>query len=115
MTDREQQRVYDRDDLVAVALGEQPAGLVIRGGNLVNVYSGEIYRADGAVKGDRIAAIGDVERCVGERTEVGDATGRYLVPGCIEWHVHAGGTSLAVTEMARRLGPYGTAAPVPAC
>lgn len=41
----------ERDELVAVALGERPAGLVIRGGRLVNVYSGEIYAADVAVMG----------------------------------------------------------------
>jgi adenine deaminase len=110
MTDGVQERVYDRDELVAVALGEQPAGLVIRGGKLVNVYSGEIYQADVAIKGDRIAAIGDVDRCVGEGTQVVDAAGRYLVPGFIECHIHVGATSLAVTEMARLLVPYGTAA-----
>ncbi len=105
----------ERDELVAVALGEKPAGLVIRGGSLVNVYSGEIYAADVAIEGDRIAAVAvagdpDSERWVGEATTVVDAKGRYLVPGFIEGHIHVGATSLAVTEMARLLVPYGTAA-----
>lgn len=100
----------ERDDLVAVALGERPAGLVIRGGKLVNVYSGEIYRADVAVLGDRIAAVGDVERCLGPGTTVVDASGRYLVPGFIETHFHVGATSLGSTELAKLLVPYGTAA-----
>mgnify|MGYP001157868446 CR=1 FL=1 len=105
----------DRDDLVAVALGEQPAGLVIRGGRLVNVYSGEIYFADVAIKGERIAAVSEAgnpetERWVGEGTTVVDVGGRYLVPGFIEGHIHVGATSLAITEMARLLVPYGTAA-----
>jgi len=100
----------ERDSLVAVALGERPAGLIIRGGTLVNVYSGEIYEADVAVDGDRIAAVGDVERCLGEGTEVVDATGKYLVPGFIETHVHVGASSLGSTELARLLVPYGTAA-----
>ena len=100
----------ERDDLVAVALGERPAGLVIRGGRLVNVYSGEIYFADVAIAGDRIAAVGDVDRCVGEGTKVVEAAGRYLVPGFIEGHIHVGATSLAVTELARLLVPYGPAA-----
>lgn len=99
-----------RDELVAVALGERPAGLVIRGGKLVNVYSGEIYRADVAILGERIAAVGDVERCVGPATEVVDAEGRYLVPGFIETHFHVGATSLGSTELARLLVPFGTAA-----
>lgn len=105
----------DRDELVAVALGEQPAGLVIKGGRLVNVYSGEIYFADVAIKGERIAAVSqagsaETARWVGEGTAVVDVGGRYLVPGFIEGHIHVGATSLAVTEMARLLVPYGTAA-----
>jgi adenine deaminase len=100
----------ERDALVAVALGEQPAGLVVTGARLVNVYSKEIYQADVAISGDRIAAVGNVERCIGEATEVVDASGRYLVPGFIETHVHVGATSLAPTEMARLLVPFGTAA-----
>ncbi|MBX3139127.1 MAG: adenine deaminase [Trueperaceae bacterium] len=100
----------ERDELVAVALGERPAGLVIRGGRLVNVYSGEIYAADVAVMGERIAAVGDVDRCVGPDTAVVDASGRYLVPGFIETHFHVGATSLGSTELAKLLVPYGTAA-----
>lgn len=100
----------ERDDLVAVAMGERPAGLVIRGGRLVNVYSGEIYQADVAIAGDRIAAVGDVERCVGPATTVVEAAGQYLVPGFIETHFHVGATSLGSTELARLLVPYGTAA-----
>ncbi len=100
----------ERDDLVAVALGERPAGLVVRGGNLVNVYTAEVYRADVAIAGDRIAAVGDVARCVGAGTTVVEAEGRYLVPGFIETHIHVGATSLASTELARLLVPLGTAA-----
>jgi len=100
----------ERDSLVAVALGERPAGLIIRGGTLVNVYSGEIYAADVAVAGDRIAAVGAVERCVGDATQFVDATGKYLVPGFIETHVHVGASSLGSTELARLLVPLGTAA-----
>src|SRR5690606_26672616 len=95
--------------LVAVALGERAADLVIRGGRLVNVYTGEILFADVAVGGDRIAAVGDVERCLGPETTVVKAHGRYLVPGFIETHIHVGATSLTMTELARLLVPLGTA------
>ena len=40
--------------------GKLPAHKVIRGGQLVNVMSSEIYDADVAVYGDMIAAVGDV-------------------------------------------------------
>ncbi len=100
----------ERDALVAVALGELHADLVVTGGRLVNVYSGEIYFADVAIHGERIAAVGDIERCVGPETVVVEAKGRYLVPGLIETHIHVGATSLTMTELARLLVPLGTAA-----
>jgi len=100
----------ERDALVAVALGERPAELLIRGGLLVNVYTGEVYPADVAILGERIAAVGDVDRCAGPDTRVVEAKGRYLVPGFIETHIHVGATSLTMTELARLLVPFGTAA-----
>lgn len=100
----------ERDGLVAVALGERPAELVIRGGQLVNVYTGEVYAAGVAILDERIAAVGDVERCLGADTAVVEADGRYLVPGFIETHIHVGATSLTMTELARLLVPFGTAA-----
>lgn len=100
----------DRDALVSVALGEMPADLVITGGQLVNVYSGEVYPAGVAVVGDRIAAVGDVSYCIGPQTTRVDAAGRYLVPGLIDCHIHVGATALVMTEFARLVVPHGTAA-----
>ena len=59
--------------LLSVAKGEAPADLVIRNGKIVNVYSGEIYDGGVAVCGDTIAAVGDVDYCIGEGTNVVDA------------------------------------------
>jgi dihydropyrimidinase len=56
--------------------------LVIRGGMIVT--SAESYVADVAVSGERVAAIG--AGLEGER-EI-DATGRYVIPGAIDGHVH---------------------------
>lgn len=99
----------DREQLTKVALGEQPADLVINHGQYVNVYSGEVYPAGIAIAGNRIAAVGDVEYCIGDNTIQVDACGRYLVPGLIETHIHVGATSLVMTEFARLVVPFGTA------
>lgn len=99
-----------RRELARVALGEIPADRVIRGGRLVNVYTGEIYPADVAIKGNRIAAVGDVEKAVGPDTEIIDAQGAYLCPGFIETHMHVGSAQLSMTELARVLVSRGTAA-----
>ena len=47
----------DLTELLAVARGDRPADLLLSGGRLVNVLSGEIVRTDIAVHGSRIAGL----------------------------------------------------------
>jgi adenine deaminase len=56
--------------LIAVARGTMPADLVIRGGILANVYTGELLEDWGvAILGTRIAEVGpEVNRCIGPST-----------------------------------------------
>ena len=88
--------------LLSVAKGETPADLVIRNGKVVNVYSGEIYDGGVAICGDTIAAVGDVEYCIGEGTRVVDAEGKYLTPGFLDGHIHPESSSLAIRPFLRR-------------
>jgi adenine deaminase len=95
-------------ELVAVALGQSPADLVIRGGNLVNVFTAEIYPADVAVYGSKIAAVGDVSGQTGPDTKVIDASGFFLVPGLIDGHLHVECSKLSITMFANAVVPLGT-------
>ena len=97
-----------REELVPIAKGELPADLVIQSGTLVNVDTGEVYPADVAIKGSRIAAVGDVGYTIGPDTQIVDARGKYLCPGFIETHMHLDGSQLSVTEFARAVVPRGT-------
>jgi adenine deaminase len=72
-----------------VALGQEKADLFVRGGTVVNVYSGELVPANVAVLGERVAYIGPSEAAVGPETEVVDARSLYVAPGWIEPHSHA--------------------------
>jgi adenine deaminase len=78
----------ERRRLTAVARGAAAADLYVRGGTLLNVYTGELYGANVAVRGERIAYVGTRDDMVGPRTTVVDAGGRVLVPGYIDPHVH---------------------------
>jgi adenine deaminase len=100
----------DRRCLAAVALGEQPADLVIQGGRLVDVHTTEIYPADVAIAGCRIALVGEASACVGPDTDVIEAEGRYLAPGFIDTHFHIGATALVPSQLAAVMVPFGTAA-----
>ncbi len=80
----------DSAALIALALGETAADLVVRGGILANVYTGELLEGWGvAIAGTRIASVGpEVERCIGPATTVIDAQGQILAPGFIDGHTH---------------------------
>jgi adenine deaminase len=96
--------------LVAVAMGRQPADLVLRNGRWLNVHSGEIIpHIDVAVSGGRIAYVGnDASHTIGEQTKVIEANGRYLVPGLCDGHMHVESGMITVTEFARAVIPHGT-------
>ncbi len=90
-------------DIIKVARGEEPCDLVIRGGQVINVLSGEIYRADVAVFDGLVVGMGEYEG----REEV-DASGKYLAPGFIDGHVHIESSMVEVREFARAVVPRGT-------
>ncbi len=97
-------------ELVDCAMGRAPADLVIRNGQWVCVQSGEIIRhTDLAVKGSRIAYVGpDASYTLGPNTKVIDASGRYLIPGLLDAHMHVESGMVTVTEFVRAVAPHGT-------
>ncbi len=105
-----QEWIHWRKALIDVAMGRQPADLVLRQGRWVSVQSGEILpNTDVAVKDGRIAFVGpDAGHTIGPDTEVVDAQGMYLVPGLLDAHMHIESGMLTVTEFVRAVIPHGT-------
>lgn len=60
--------------------------LIIRGGSVLDGTGAPERRADVAVDGDRISAVGDLAGA--EATREIDATGRYVTPGFVDLHTH---------------------------
>ncbi len=100
----------DRTALKETALGRRPADLVVTGGMLVNVLTGELYPADIAIVGSEIAAVGPVEKMVGAHTRRLDASGRFLTPGLIDAHIHTYETHLSVGHLAPAMLEHGVTA-----
>ncbi len=96
-------RMNSLRERIAVARGDKKADIVLKNGQLVNVFSGEIYPANIAIYKQHIAAIGDYK---GEQ-EI-DLNGRYIVPGFIDSHCHIESTFLTPAELARAVVPHGT-------
>ena len=72
------------DRIRAVALGTDPADLLIKNGRVVDVLTGEIYEANVAIAEGVIAGVGDYH----EGKRIVDATGKYILPGFINTHCH---------------------------
>ena len=92
---------------LAVARGDEPADLVVRGGRVLSVFTREWLDADVAVVDGVIAGIGSYDGW-----ETIDAEGRYVVPGFIDSHMHLESVKLLVDEFARLVLPLGTTAVV---
>ncbi len=88
---------------LAVARGDEPADLVLRGGEVLSVFTREWLKADVAVVDGFIAGVGTYEG-----RETIDATGKYVVPGFIDAHMHLESSKLLVDEFARLVLPFGT-------
>jgi adenine deaminase len=94
--------------LIRVALGQEPADAVVKGGKLINVFTRQIYPANVAIADGRIAAVGDVDYCAGQDTEIVDASGTFLAPGLIEAHLHAEVPKITLTRLANAIVERGT-------
>src|SRR6266705_3044977 len=92
---------------LAVARGDEPADLVVRGGRVLSVFTREWLETDIAIAEGYVAGLGDYEG-----TEEVHATGRYVVPGFIDAHMHLESTKLLPDEFARLVLPLGTTAVV---
>src|SRR5207344_1576983 len=92
---------------LAVARGDEPADLVVRGGRVLSVFTREWLETDVAIADGFIAGLGDYEG-----RETLDATGRWVVPGFVDAHMHLESSKLLVDEFARLVLPLGTTAVV---
>jgi adenine deaminase len=90
---------------LAVARGDEPADLVVRGGRVLSVFTKEWLDVDVAIADGYVAGLGEYEG-----RETIDASAKYVVPGFIDSHMHIESVKLMVDELARLILPLGTTA-----
>ncbi|MGN7293171.1 adenine deaminase [Rhizobium sp. SAFR-030] len=83
--------------------GRKPADIVLRGGRFFDLVTGELVASDIAICGDTI--VGTCEAYDG--AEVIDITGRIVVPGFIDTHLHIESSLVTPHEFDRCVLPYG--------
>lgn len=93
----------DLETLIATARGEVPADMVLRGGRVLDVVTGEMIEGDVAIAGSVIVGVGEDY----EAQEIVDVTGLTLVPGFIDTHLHIEDSLVTPYEFDRCVGPRG--------
>jgi len=88
---------------MAVARGDEPADLVVKGGRVLSVFTREWLEVDVAVTDGHVIGLGSYQ---GARTL--DVGGAYVVPGFIDAHVHIESSKLMFDQFARAVLPHGT-------
>lgn len=90
-----------------VARGSLPPSLIIRGGNVLSLHTGEILPRDVVIQGRHIAAITPWDHFPVAIDEI-NASGKFVSPGFIDTHIHVEYTKLVPGELARLSVPRGT-------
>lgn len=89
---------------IDIARGDAPADLLLKGGQIVNVFSGEVHNADIAIADGKIVGVGTGFTA----KETLDVTGKVSAPGFIDAHVHIESAMVPPPEFARAVVPRGT-------
>jgi adenine deaminase len=90
---------------LSVARGDEPADVVIRGGKVLSVFTREWLETTVAIVDGWIAGLGDYDG-----HEIVDASGKWVVPGFVDAHVHIESSKMLPDEFARLVLPFGTTA-----
>ncbi|MCA0399761.1 MAG: adenine deaminase [Proteobacteria bacterium] len=83
--------------------GTIPADLVIRGGTILDLVTGDLLAGDVAICGERIVGTGG--RYEGSR--IIEAAGKIIVPGFIDTHLHIESSLVTPAEFDRCVLPHG--------
>lgn len=92
----------DLQSFIRKARGTEKAEIVLKNGNIINVFTGEIIKGDVAIENGIIVGIGEYAG----KNEV-DIKGKYLSPGFIDSHVHIESSMSSPSEFAKVIVPRG--------
>ena len=96
-------KLLKKQRIIAAAAGREPADLVLKNATFVNVFSNELSTMDIAVAEGLIVGMGSYQG----RSEV-DCTGKIVLPGFLDAHIHLESSLVSPTEFVKGVLPHGT-------
>ncbi len=79
---------------------------LLKNGNVLNVFLDTVEKADVLIENDKIVGVGTYFDADADTVE--DVSGKYIVPGFIDGHIHIESTMLTPSELAKICLPRGT-------
>ena len=89
--------------IIDAAAGREPADLVLKNATYVNVFSNELCHADIAVAEGLIVGMGKYAGTVEH-----DCTGKIVLPGFLDAHIHLESSLVSPKEFVKAVLPHGT-------
>lgn len=87
---------------INTVMGRGSADLILKGGNVVDVFTGTVKQADVLIKDGVICGVGSY----GGENEV-DVSGKYVMPSFVDAHVHIESSMVTPAEYASAVIPHG--------
>ena len=89
--------------IINAAAGREPADLVLKNATYVNVFANQLCTADIAVAEGLIVGMGTYSGTV-----EADMTGKIVLPGFLDAHIHLESSLVSPTEFVKAVLPHGT-------
>ena len=96
-------KLLKKQRIIAAAAGREPADLVLKNATFVNVFSNELSNMDIAVTEGLIVGMGSYHG-----REAVDCTGKIVLPGFLDAHIHLESSLVSPTEFVKAVLPHGT-------
>lgn len=90
------------ENYINTAMGRTEPDLILKGGNVVDVFTGNIIKADVIIKDGIICGVGSYSG----KNET-DVAGKYIMPGFVDAHVHIESSMTSPAEYAKAVMPHG--------
>lgn len=99
-----EQKVENKKREIRTAVGKEKADIVLKNATYFNVFTSEFLNSDIAITNNIIVGIGDTYNGNKEY----DMTGKIVVPGFIDGHIHLESSMVSPKEFAKAVVPHGT-------